>query len=243
MTRAAATRDIPDDIVCRSGETPGPLDDGVAFLIDKPKGTTSFQVVRSVRRWTDVKKVGHAGTLDPMATGLLIVLVSRPATRLQDAFMHLGKVYTATMRLGERTASHDAETDVEERVDASGVTRSDVEDAMQDFLGEIKQVPPMYSAVKMGGERLYRKARRGETVDRPPRIVSIYDLDVTGMEGTDVHFRMECSKGTYVRSLARDVGEALGVGAHLTALRRVSIGQYEVDDAWVPEDLKAAFSA
>lgn len=243
MTRAAAARDIPDDIVCRSGDRPGSLDDGAAFLIDKPNGATSFHAVRAVRRWTGIKKVGHAGTLDPMATGLLIVLVSRPATRLQDAFMHLGKVYTATMRLGECTPSHDAETDVKERVDPSGVAQSDVEDAMQSFVGEIRQVPPMYSAVKMGGERLYKKARRGETVDRSPRIVSIYDLDVTGTEGADVHFRMKCSKGTYVRSLARDVGEALGVGAHLTALRRESIGEYHVDDAWTPAGLEAALTA
>jgi tRNA pseudouridine55 synthase len=157
--------------------------------------------------------------------------------------MHLGKAYTATMRLGERTASHDAETEVEKRVDASGVTRRDVDETLQSFVGEIKQVPPMYSAVKIEGERLYKKARRGETVDRPPRIVSIYDLDVTGMDGTDVHFRMECSKGTYVRSLARDVGEALGVGAHLTALRREAIGEYHVDDAWTPDRLEAALTS
>jgi len=211
--------------------------------VNKPKETSSFDVVRTIRSHVPVKKVGHAGTLDPMATGLLIVLVARPATRLQDAFMKLRKTYTCTMRLGERTASHDAETEVEDCSDASGVSTEVIQQEAEELTGTINQIPPMYSAVKMGGERLYKKARRGETVERVPRQISVYAFEMTGRSGVDVSFRVECSKGTYVRSLARDLGDALGVGAHLTALRRTSIGPYSVDDAWPVDALTSAFEA
>lgn len=201
-------------------------------LVDKPKGMSSFGVVKKVRWAVGEPRVGHAGTLDPMATGLLIVLVGREATRQQDRFMGLPKVYTATMRLGQTTASADAETPIDEERDASGVTDSDLVALLPQFTGEVTQTPPAHSAIKVGGERLYKKARRGEVVDVPSRVVTISELAWTGRNGVDVDLRMTCSKGTYVRALARDVGEALGVGAHLVALRREAIGPFRVDEAF-----------
>jgi len=240
------------------------MEEGAVLPIDKPAGVTSFDVVRDVRRIVGHKKAGHAGTLDPLATGLLIVLVARPATRLQDAFMFLRKSYTATVRLGQTTASHDAEADVEETTDARHLDVETITQRLQEFVGDLEQVPPMYSAIKIDGEKLYKKARRGETVDRPPRPVSIYDISVTDIRrahgatsshteargeseipaGTiDVDIRVECSKGTYIRSLARDIGQELGVGGHLTALRRTAIGEYSVDNAWSMQELRTVFSS
>ncbi len=210
--------------------------------VDKPKDSSSFDVVEVVREGTGVQKVGHAGTLDPMATGLLLILVARPATRLQAACMQLPKTYEATLRLGEKTPSHDTETEIVERSDPSGVTRSDVEEACAAFVGSIEQVPPMYSAVKVDGERLYKKARRGETVDRPPRQVRVDRLEITGWSPPEVSLRVECSKGTYIRALARDLGEELGVGAHLTALRRTAIGPFAVERSWTLEALTDTLS-
>jgi tRNA pseudouridine55 synthase len=242
LPSGAAQRDIPPDIVHPSSSLPPTFDDGAALLVDKPTGMTSYDVVAVVRRDTSVRKVGHAGTLDPMATGLLIILVARPATRLQAAFMHLPKTYRGTMRFGERTPSHDTETEVEERTDVAGLTRADIERHRDWFTGMIEQVPPMYSAVQVDGERLYEKARRGETVDRPPRQVRIDSLVFHDWSPPDLTFSMTCSKGTYVRSLARDLGEAVDVGAHLTALRRTEIGAYAVADAWSLSALSSALS-
>jgi len=214
-----------------------PADGSAAILLmDKPVGMSSFGVIRRLRTFLGVRKIGHAGTLDPAATGLLICLVGRPATKLQRHFMGLQKTYTGTIRLGQVTESYDAETEVVEDQDPSGITDAGLEEARQDFLGEIEQRPPMYSAVKMEGERLYKKARRGETVFRPQRPVTIYRFDVE-RRGDAVDFLVECSKGTYIRTLAHDLGQALGVGAHLAALRRTAIGPYRIDDAWTLEAL------
>ena len=222
--------------VVTSSDRP-PTDGSAAILLmDKPVGMSSFGVIRRLRRFLGVKKIGHAGTLDPAATGLLICLVGRPATKLQAHFMGLRKTYTGTIRLGQVTESYDAETEIVEENDPSGVTDADLEEARQGFLGEIEQRPPMYSAVKMGGERLYKKARRGETVERPQRPVAIYRFDVE-RRGDEVDFVVECSKGTYIRTIAHDLGQALGVGAHLAALRRTAIGPYRVEDAWTLEAL------
>jgi len=240
VSSSAAQRDIPPEIVYEHPNLPEHFEAGAVLLVDKPKGSTSFDVVEVVRAGTGVKKVGHAGTLDPMATGLLLLLVARPATRLQEAFMHLPKEYEGTMRLGETTPSHDAETDIVERTDPSGVTLEGVEALRPQFTGTIRQVPPMYSAVKVDGERLYRKARRGETVDRPPREVEIGQLALLDWSPPELRFRVRCSKGTYIRSLARDIGEELGVGAHLTALRRTAIGAHRVEDAWPLAELQDA---
>jgi tRNA pseudouridine55 synthase len=213
--------------------------DPAILLVDKPKGLTSFDVIRRLRKRFGIKKMGHAGTLDPMATGLLVVLIGRDATRLQDQFMALPKVYTGTLRLGETTPSQDAESEVSERRDPSGVTDEDLDRARAALEGEIRQIPPMYSAVKVGGERLYAKARRGEEIERESRPVSIYSFALTGRSGTDVDFRVVCSKGTYIRTLAADLGEAVGVGAHLVALRREAIGPFGVGEAWGLDALTA----
>ena len=214
--------------------------DPAVLLIDKPGGVSSFGVIRRLRPLLGTKKIGHAGTLDPMATGLLICLVGRKATRLQDQFMGLPKTYTGTLRLGETTPSYDAESEVIERVEAGHITDARLAEALQPLTGEIEQQPPMYSAVKVGGERLYKKARRGEHIERQPRPVSVYRFDLTARRGADVDFVVECSKGTYVRTLAHDLGQALGVGAHLTVLRRTAIGPFEVDEAFTLDALRAA---
>jgi tRNA pseudouridine55 synthase len=229
---AAAQRDIPSDMVYLPPALPSAWEEGAILPVDKPEGRPSFDIVSAVREGTGVSKVGHAGTLDPIATGLLIVLVARPATRLQAACVQLPKTYEATLRLGETTPSHDTETDVTSRADPSGLSRSDLEDTCASFTGLINQVPPMYSAVKVDGERLYKKARRGETVARLPRQVRIDRLDLRDWTPPELSLRVECSKGTYIRALARDLGEKLGVGGHLTALRRTAIGPFSVGESW-----------
>lgn len=226
--------DHPADDVYGAPALPESFDEAV-FLIDKPLGLTSFDVVKTVRRLTGAK-VGHAGTLDPLATGLLILLVGR-ATKRMKSFMRLPKTYEGTLRLGETTPSYDRETEVEERREWQHVTDAMLDAAREPFLGYIEQLPPMYSAVKVRGERLYKKARRGETVNRPPRQVRIDTFEFVEREGQDVSFRVTCSKGTYIRSLAHDVGQELGVGAHLTALRRTAIGPYRAANAWALEAL------
>lgn len=223
------------------GALPPAWDDAV-LLVDKPGGWSSFDVIRRLRRLLGVRKIGHAGTLDPMATGLLICLVGR-ATKRMEAFMGLPKEYTGTLRLGEETASYDAETEVVARRDWAHLTAADLEAARARFEGEIEQRAPMYSAVKVGGERLYRAARRGETVETPLRRVRIDAFVLTGREGADVSFLVRCSKGTYIRSLAHDFGQTLGVGAHLVALRRTAIGPHRVDDAWTMAGLADALAA
>jgi len=257
---ASAYRSIDASLVYTPPDVPEVITEGAVFPIDKPRGCTSFDVVRDIRRVLGHKKVGHAGTLDPLATGLLIVLASRPATRLQDAFMFLRKTYTCTVRLGQTTASHDSETDVERSVDAGPVKDTAIRHGIEHFTGDLDQIPPMYSAVKIEGERLYDKARRGETVERPPRPITVYEALITDIRRStetvkeadseaddipagcvDVDIQIECSKGTYIRSLARDIGDHLGVGAHLTALRRTAIGEYTVDNAWTVEDLQTAY--
>ena len=220
----------PFDLVFGVPHLPDAFDNAV-LPVDKPPAWSSFDVVRKVRRLVGQRKVGHAGTLDPMATGLLVCLIGR-ATKQMEAFMGLPKTYTGTFRLGETTPSYDAETPVAERHPWEGVSDADLEAARRRFMGPITQTPPMYSAVKVGGERLYRKARRGEDVARPPRRVEVMRFDVTGRTGPDVSFIIECSKGTYLRSIAHDIGQVLGVGAHLIALRRTRIGALRVEDAW-----------
>jgi tRNA pseudouridine55 synthase len=213
--------------------------ESVVLPVDKPHGWSSFDVVRKLRRLLGVKKIGHAGTLDPMATGLLICLVGR-ATRQMEHFMHQPKEYTGTLRLGQTTDSYDAEgTIVSERA-WEHVGLEDVRAAGERFVGEIEQRTPMFSAVKVGGERLYRKARRGETIERPTRRVTVYALEITDRRGRDVDFRVSCSRGTYIRALASDMGEILGCGAHLVALRRTAIGDTRVEEAWTIEALESA---
>ena len=201
------------------------MNDGF-LIVDKPAGITSHDVVQSLRRLLDTRRVGHAGTLDPMATGVLVVGVGA-ATRLLRFVESTTKRYDATVAFGARTDSLDATGAVTERVDASNVTRARIESALPRFTGEIQQLPPMVSALKVDGERLHEKARRGEIIDRAPRTVTIHELRCTGFEpGTEPTAQLEvvCSAGTYVRTLADDLGVALETRAHLTALRRTAVG-------------------
>ena len=205
--------------------------------VDKQSGWTSFDVIRKLRPIIQVRKIGHAGTLDPLATGLLICLVGR-ATRSMELFMQLPKTYTGIFRLGATTPSYDAETAPESIVPTDHITNTMLENASKIFVGEIAQKPPMYSAVKVKGERLYKKARRGEHIERPARKVTISTFELTGRQNADVSFRIECSKGTYIRALAHARGQILGCGAYLTSLRRTAIGDISVDQAWTLDKLK-----
>jgi tRNA pseudouridine55 synthase len=199
------------------------------LLVDKPAGITSHDVVDRVRRELGTRKVGHAGTLDPLATGLLVVGVGR-ATRLLRYLSGLDKEYEGTGRLGEETDTLDAEGEVVRTAPVSA-TRADVERAMSALTGELEQRPPAYSAVKVGGVTLHRAARRGETVEAPPRIVRVESFDLESFDGRDFGFRVRCSSGTYVRVLVADVGAALGDGAHLIALRRTRVGPFSLQES------------
>ena len=204
---------------------------GGVLLLDKPQGWTSFDVVKKVRSAIRVKKVGHAGTLDPMATGLLI-LCSSHLTKKIDAFQALGKVYEGSFRLGAVTPSYDAETGIMDPRPIAGISENHIRDAAASYVGAIEQVPPMYSAVRVDGQRLYKLARKGEEVERPPRTVTIERFDIQSVSLPDVMFSVHCSKGTYVRTLAHDLGQKLGCGAYLTSLRRTFIGNFSVAEAW-----------
>ncbi|XP_015693046.2 uncharacterized protein LOC102709178 [Oryza brachyantha] len=212
---------------------------GTVVLIDKPKGWTSFTVCGKLRRLVNVQKVGHAGTLDPMATGLLIVCVGK-ATKVVDRYQAMVKGYSGVFRLGEATSTWDADSPVIQREPWEHIKDEHIRKAAASFMGEIWQVPPMFSAIKVGGEKMYDKARRGESVELSPRRISIYSFDIERSleDRQNLIFRVTCSKGTYIRSLCADLGKALGSCAHLTALRRDSIGDYSVNDAWSFSELE-----
>jgi tRNA pseudouridine55 synthase len=203
------------------------------LLVDKPGGVTSQDGVDVVRRGHGTRKVGHAGTLDPMATGLLLIGVGR-ATRLLRFLGTLPKTYEGTMRLGVETTTLDADGDVVREAEVD-VTKTDIRDAMRALVGESLQRPPAYSAVKVGGRKLYEAAREGERLEAEPRPVRVDAFDLLSHDAPDATFRVTCSGGTYVRVLAADVGAALACGAHLVALRRTAIGPYSVDDAVAPD--------
>jgi tRNA pseudouridine55 synthase len=208
------------------------------FNIDKPAGMTSHDVVAKIRRSLQLKKVGHAGTLDPMATGVLIVCVGG-ATRLSEYVMHAVKRYRARVQLGVTTDTYDAEGAVQQVRDATAIRREDVEAVLNSFLGDIQQVPPMYSAIKQGGRKLYDLARAGETVEREARAVRIEALEIIEWSPPQFTVDVVCSAGTYIRSLAYDVGEALGVGAHLAGLIRTASGAFRLESAIPLDDLLA----
>jgi tRNA pseudouridine55 synthase len=209
--------------------------DGI-LVVDKPAGMTSHDVVAIVRRALGTKRVGHAGTLDPDATGVLVLGVGR-ATRLMR-FVEVGdKEYVAGVIFGVETSSQDASGEIVAQTDASALTRADVERAAATMVGEIEQVPPMVSAVKVGGERLYKKARRGEEIDREPRRVTVHELDVEAFEPgvrATAALRIRCSRGTYVRTIAHDLGRMLGVGGHVATLRRTRVGAFDDGAAVAP---------
>jgi tRNA pseudouridine55 synthase len=208
------------------------------LLVDKPEGPTSHDVVRVARRALGVRRVGHTGTLDPFASGLLLLCVG-PATRLVEYFHLLSKVYSATAILGVETDSEDRTGRVTERSDAwAGVTREDVDRVADTLRGPQSQVPPAFSAKKVAGRRAYEAARAGETLELEPRSVHVHSLEVVDVRPREVDLVVEVSTGTYVRSLARDLGKRLGCGAHLAALRRLAIGPFPVTDAASLADLE-----
>jgi tRNA pseudouridine55 synthase len=220
--------------------TPGGL-----VLVDKPAGMTSHDVVARVRRLAGTRKVGHAGTLDPMATGVLVVGVEK-ATRLLGHLTLADKEYQATIRLGQATSTDDAEGAVTATASAAHVTGDAVRTAVAALTGPIEQVPPGVSAIKVGGRRAYQLTRDGQAPELPARPVTVHDFTVTGMrhdgDFLDVDATVICSSGTYVRALARDLGQALGTGGHLTALRRTRSGSYRIEDAHTLDELADEFA-
>lgn len=211
--------------------------EGEILLINKPLDWTSFDVVKKVRNTIRVKKVGHAGTLDPLASGLLILCTGKYTKRI-DEIQAQEKEYTGTIRLGEITPSYDRETEVTETCDISHLTEDEVNAAAQSFVGVIEQIPPIYSAVMVDGKRAYDLARKGKSAELKPRTITIKAFDITKVEGPEIHFRVICTKGTYIRSLAHDLGQKLGCGAHLSSLVRTRIGEYKLEDALSIEDIQ-----
>jgi tRNA pseudouridine55 synthase len=211
---------------------------GFVLLVDKPQGWTSFDVVAKCRGIFRTKKVGHTGTLDPMATGLLVLCFGR-ATKLVERLQAEEKEYTGTMRFGATTPTDDADSEVSETHRIDHLTAESIASTAATFVGEQLQAPPMFSARKVAGQRLYKLARRGETVEVEPRRIVVTAFDITSVDLPDARFRIVCSKGTYIRALARDLGRALGSGAHLTELRRTRSGDLAVDRAATIEELQA----
>lgn len=215
------------------------------FLVDKPVDTSSFGVVSRLRRILQIKKVGHAGTLDPFATGLLILCAGRPATKLISQFMDGQKEYLATLRLGVETATQDTEGVVTARTPLGELSPLDVEECLQKFRGRQMQVPPAFSALKHNGKPLYYYARKGIDIVKDARQVDIFTLERTDEcrtlsgEEAELSIRVVCSKGTYIRTLAADIGRSLGCGAHLVQLRRTRSGFFTVDDSLTWDDLSS----
>lgn len=208
------------------------------LLVDKPTDHTSHDVVARLRGKLKMKKIGHAGTLDPMATGLLIMLIGK-ATRISQYLISLDKVYTGTIKLGEVTNSQDAEGEVMETRPVPDFSEEQVRTAIKSFMGDQYQTPPMFSAIKIGGVPLYKKARKGEEVEREPRFIRISEYEMTRFALPEIDFRVHCSKGTYVRTLAHDLGQKLGCGGHLTSLRRTATDQFKVADALTMDEIQA----
>ena len=207
------------------------------LLIDKAAGMTSHDVVALVRRRLGIKKVGHCGTLDPLATGLLLVVVGR-GTKIQDLLMAEDKEYTGTMQLGVTTDSQDADGQVVDTRPVPDLTREQLDSAFAKFHGDFYQLPPMVSAIKKDGVPLYKLARQGKTVEREPRFVHVFAHEITGVRLPEIDFRVVCSKGFYVRTYAYDIGEELGCGAHLRALRRTKSGRFDVTNAITVEEVR-----
>jgi tRNA pseudouridine55 synthase len=198
------------------------------LLVDKPSGMTSHDVVYRLRRKLQIQRIGHAGTLDPMATGLLIMLIGK-ATRISQYLISLDKVYEGEITLGVTTNSQDAEGEIMETRAVPPLTADEVREKMNSFLGDQYQIPPMFSAVKIGGVPLYKKARQGEEVEREPRFIRVASFELLSFESPKLTFRLACTKGTYVRTIANDLGAKLGCGAHLSALRRTASGQFTIE--------------
>lgn len=207
--------------------------DGI-LLVDKPSGPTSHDVVASIRSRFHFNKVGHGGTLDPQATGLLVILLGK-GTKLSNRFAGSDKNYEGTMQFGVSTDSQDAQGNIIREAEFGHVTREQLEAEMKKLTGDIMQTPPMVSAVKINGVPLYKRARKGETVEREPKLIHIYEFKLVSFSLPHAAFFLRCSKGTYVRTMCSDIGDALGCGAHLEQLRRTRCGDFSVEDA-VPAD-------
>ncbi|MEO5683798.1 MAG: tRNA pseudouridine(55) synthase TruB [Chitinophagaceae bacterium] len=213
-------------------------EEGQVLLIDKPFEWTSFDVIRKVRNLIKIRKVGHAGTLDPLATGLLIVCTGKFTKRINE-YMAQEKEYTGSITLGATTPTFDLESDPENIKDWAGITEQQIKEATKTFTGNIMQVPPMHSAIKKDGKRIYELARRGETIELEPRKLFIKTFDITSIKMPVLQFRVVCSTGTYIRSLANDLGAALGCGGYLSSLCRTAIGELRLENALSVKQLEA----
>lgn len=200
------------------------------LLIDKPAGPTSHDIVDMIRRNFKIPKVGHGGTLDPAATGLLIILIGK-GTKLSNSIIGSDKTYEGVMKLGISTDSQDADGKIIREADWNGITRAQLDEAINKFKGDIMQTPPMMSAIKVEGVPLYKSARKGKEVERDARLIHIYDFRVTDFSPPLVSFCVKCTKGTYIRTLCNDIGELLGCGAHLASLRRTQSGEFKIENA------------
>ena len=208
---------------------------GEIIFIDKPLGWTSFKVVNKIRKTIGIKKVGHSGTLDPMATGLLIICTGKKTKELSN-YLGLDKTYTGTITLGKTSPSMDKETEITETGIDENINEESIKNAAKEFVGEIEQTPPMYSAIKVKGKRLYKLARNGVEIERPVRKVRINSFLIKNIKIPDVEFEVNCSKGTYIRVLANDLGKKLGCGGILSELRRTAIGEFRIEKALKVED-------
>lgn len=219
------------------------FEQGKVLLIDKPLRWTSFDAVRKIRNLVRIKKVGHAGTLDPLATGLLIICTGKFTKRINE-YMAKEKEYTGTITLGATTPTYDLESEPENHRPFDHISPADIEKAAQQLTGEIMQVPPAHSAIKVDGKRVYELARQGKEVKLEPRKITIYSFGIEKIEMPVIHFRVVCSTGTYIRSLANDIGVLLGCGGYLSSLCRTRIGEFQLADAITPavfeEKLKAS---
>lgn len=226
----AGTSQPRTPIVQASEEVRAVYEDGKVLLIDKPVHWTSFDIIKKVRNSLRIKKVGHAGTLDPLASGLLIICTGKFTKKINE-YMAKEKEYTGSFTLGAVTPTYDLESDPEQHKDTGCITEEMIRNAVAPFIGDIQQYPPIYSAIKKEGTALYQLARRGEDIDLQPRNIRIDAFEITAINMPVVEFRILCSTGTYIRSVAHDFGKSLGCGAYLSALRRTAIGEFKVQDA------------
>lgn len=210
--------------------------DNTVLLVDKPLDWTSFDVVKKLRGAGRIKKIGHAGTLDPLASGLLVICTGK-LTKTINQIQAQEKEYIFTIRLGQSTPSFDKESDVDKTLPVPDLTDDQINQILAQFMGSIMQVPPLFSAVKVDGQRAYLMARKGSDHKLDPKPITVSEMEIVSREGNDLTLRTVCSKGTYVRSFARDIGEALGTLGHLTYLRRTRIGQFRVEAAYSVENL------
>ena len=205
--------------------------------INKPAGITSHTVVNKLRKFYGIKKIGHAGTLDPFATGVLILLVGRESTKKSNEFMKQDKIYRTKLKLGYISDTYDKDGLIQEYNIQKVPTRPEIEDIIASFIGEISQIPPMYSAIKINGQKMYELARKGQTIDIPPRIVNIYNINVLDYTYPYLTLDIACSSGTYIRSIGCDIGMKLGTGAYLEELERRQSGEFNIDNCYTLDNL------